>query len=157
MSVLPSYLDLKDKHGKSKFLQNIDELYLTPRLRTKNTAVFKTTNSVCPRMSVILQSKVPSILLLSVPCLLISQNIPLYSQRIIYAVSSRLFPSTTKSHFTYLLTPWSGFLLQKLIGLQIIKKFPAFYETTSFITTCLYSEPAPSSPYPHIQLPEDPS
>jgi hypothetical protein len=35
---------------------------------------------------------------------------------------------------TYLLTPWSRVLLEKLIGLQLVKKFPAFYGTRSFIT-----------------------
>jgi hypothetical protein len=28
--------------------------------------------------------------------------------------------------FTYLLTPWSRVLLEKLTGLQLVKKFPAF-------------------------------
>jgi len=36
---------------------------------------------------------------------------------------------------TYLLNPWSGFLLEKLTGSQLVKKFPAFYETRMFITT----------------------
>jgi hypothetical protein len=35
---------------------------------------------------------------------------------------------------TYLLTPWCRVLLEKLIGLQLVKKFPAFYGTRSFIT-----------------------
>ena len=30
---------------------------------------------------------------------------------------------------TYLLTPWSTVLLEKLTGFQLIKKFPAFYGT----------------------------
>jgi len=34
----------------------------------------------------------------------------------------------------YLLTPWSRFLLYKLTGLQLVKKFPAFYGTRRFIT-----------------------
>jgi len=29
--------------------------------------------------------------------------------------------------FTYLLTPWSRVLLEKLASLQLVKKFPAFY------------------------------
>ena len=33
-----------------------------------------------------------------------------------------------------LLTPWSRVLLEKLTGLQLIKKFPAFYGTRMFIT-----------------------
>jgi hypothetical protein len=32
------------------------------------------------------------------------------------------------------LTPWSRFLLEKLTGLQPVKKFPAFYGTRRFIT-----------------------
>jgi hypothetical protein len=31
--------------------------------------------------------------------------------------------------FTYLLTPWSRVLPEKLTGLQQVKKFPAFYGT----------------------------
>ena len=58
MTLLPSYLELKDKDGKSKFLQNFDEFYLTLRSLTTYKAVFRRTISVCLRMSVILQSKV---------------------------------------------------------------------------------------------------
>ena len=36
--------------------------------------------------------------------------------------------------FNYLLTPWSRVLLEKLTGLQLVKKFPAFYGTRRFIT-----------------------
>jgi hypothetical protein len=35
----------------------------------------------------------------------------------------------------YLLTPWSTAPLEKLTGLQLIKKLPAFYGTQKFITT----------------------
>jgi hypothetical protein len=59
---------------------------------------------------------------------------------------------------TYLLTPWSRVLLEKLTGFQLVKKFPAFYGTRRFITaTCPHPEPSWSSPHPHILLPEDPS
>ena len=34
---------------------------------------------------------------------------------------------------TYLLTPWSRVLLQRLTGSRLVKKFPAFYETRNFI------------------------
>jgi hypothetical protein len=37
--------------------------------------------------------------------------------------------------FSYLLTPYSRVLLEKLTGLQQVKKFPAFYRTRRFITT----------------------
>ena len=33
-----------------------------------------------------------------------------------------------------LLTPWCRVLLEKLTGLQLVKKFPAFYGTRRFIT-----------------------
>ena len=35
---------------------------------------------------------------------------------------------------TYLLTPWCSVLLEKLTGLQLVKKFPAFHGTRKFIT-----------------------
>jgi hypothetical protein len=36
--------------------------------------------------------------------------------------------------FSYLLTPWSTVLLEKLTGFQLVKKFPTFYVTRRFIT-----------------------
>jgi len=41
-------------------------------------------------------------------------------------------PNITK--VTYLLTPWCRVLLEKLTGLQLVKKFPAFYGTRRYIT-----------------------
>jgi hypothetical protein len=35
---------------------------------------------------------------------------------------------------TYLLTPWSRVLLEKLTGLELVKKFPAFYGIRRFLT-----------------------
>ena len=35
---------------------------------------------------------------------------------------------------TYLLTPWCRVLLEQLTGLQLVKKFPAFHGTRTFIT-----------------------
>jgi len=35
---------------------------------------------------------------------------------------------------TYLITPWSRILLQKLTGSQLVKKFPSFHGTRRFIT-----------------------
>jgi len=35
---------------------------------------------------------------------------------------------------TYILTPWCRHLLEKLTGLQLVKKFPAFHGTRMFIT-----------------------
>jgi hypothetical protein len=37
-------------------------------------------------------------------------------------------------HTNYLLTPWCRVLLEQLIGLQLVKKFPAFHGTRMFIT-----------------------
>jgi len=42
------------------------------------------------------------------------------------------FRNTTKR--TYLFTPWSRVLLEKLTGFQLVKKFPTFYDTRKFIT-----------------------
>ena len=39
----------------------------------------------------------------------------------------------TTAHI-YLLSPWCRVLLEKLTGLQLVKKFPAFYGTRRFIT-----------------------
>jgi len=35
---------------------------------------------------------------------------------------------------TYLFTPWCRVILEKLTGLQLVKKFPAFHGTRRFIT-----------------------
>ena len=41
----------------------------------------------------------------------------------------------TKAYLlTYLLTPWCRVLLEKLTGLQLVKKFPALHRTRRFIT-----------------------
>ena len=37
-------------------------------------------------------------------------------------------------YYPYLLTPWCRVLLEKLTGLQLVKKFPTFYGTLRFIT-----------------------
>ena len=37
-------------------------------------------------------------------------------------------------NYTYLLIPWCRVLLEKLTGLQLVKKFPAFHGTPRFIT-----------------------
>ena len=39
-----------------------------------------------------------------------------------------------KGHLTYLLTPWCRVLLEKLTGLQLVKKLPAFHKPRRFIT-----------------------
>ena len=57
---------------------------------------------------------------------------------------------------TYLLTPWCRVLLEKLTGLQLVKKFPAFHGTRRFITALtsvrhvsLYWASPIQSIYPH--------
>jgi len=64
---------------------------------------------------------------------------------------------------TYLFTPWSRVLLEKLTSSQLVKKFPALYGSRRFIphlqepATYPIPEPDQSSPCPFIPLPEDPS
>ena len=64
---------------------------------------------------------------------------------------------------TYLLTPWSRVLLEKLTGFQPVKKFPAFYGTRRFITAFTRAHHLSLSWASSIQsipphpLPEDPS
>ena len=39
-----------------------------------------------------------------------------------------------EQRLTYLLTPWCRVLLERLTGLQLVRKFPAFHGTRRFIT-----------------------
>jgi hypothetical protein len=71
---------------------------------------------------------------------------------------------TTGGLFTYLLTPCSTVLLEKLTGLQQVKKFPVFYGTRKFITAFtrahylfLFLASLIQTITPHIPLPEDSS
>ena len=65
-------------------------------------------------------------------------------------------PTQRLSRPPYLLTPWCRVLLEKLTGLQLDKKFPAFYVTRRFITALTsvrhlslsWASPI-QSPYPH--------
>jgi hypothetical protein len=64
---------------------------------------------------------------------------------------------------TYIRTPWSTVLLEKVTGLQVVKKFPAFYGNRRFITAFTSALHLPLScansiqSIPHIPLPGDPS
>ena len=64
---------------------------------------------------------------------------------------------------SYLLTPWSRVLLEKLTGFQLVKKFPAFYGTLRFITTVTSARQLSlllaslMKSIPHILHTEDPS
>ena len=63
----------------------------------------------------------------------------------------------------YLLTRWSRVILEKLTGSELVKKFPHFMDPEGSLphsqvpAICPYPEPARSSPYPHVPLPDDPS
>ena len=43
------------------------------------------------------------------------------------------------TNITYLITPWSRDLLEKLTSSQLVKKFPSFYGTLRFITTFIHA------------------
>ena len=51
-----------------------------------------------------------------------------------YEITTIVYKHYIISLLTYLLTPCSRVLLEKLTGLQLVKKFPAFYATRRFIT-----------------------
>jgi len=48
--------------------------------------------------------------------------------------SPLLYRIVLQSVYTYLLTPWCRVLLEKLTGLQLVKKFPAFHGIRRFTT-----------------------
>jgi len=50
------------------------------------------------------------------------------------SITRRPWPTGGCCAIVNLLTPWSRVLLEKLTGLQLVKKFPAFYGTRWFIT-----------------------
>ena len=56
------------------------------------------------------------------------------SQRLLTYFFTYFFTYLLTYLLIYLLTPWCRFLLEKLAGLQIVKKFPAFHGTRKFIT-----------------------
>ena len=79
---------------------------------------------------------------------------------------------------TYLVTPWTKVLLEKLTSSQVVKKFPSFYVTPRFITAftsppsfqflsqidtihvpTIFPIPKPDryNPRPHTPIPEDQS
>ena len=62
-----------------------------------------------------------------------SPRVSLYLE--IASISGTECPDTKTTYLlTYLLTPWCRVLLEKLTGLQLVKKFPAFHGTRRFIT-----------------------
>ena len=88
----------------------------------------------------------------NIKCIKITPNV-LWFMDVILLHRGRQNVSATH---TYLLTPWCRVLLEKLTGLQLVKKFPAFYGTRRFITV-LTSVRHLSSPHTHIPPPGDPS
>ena len=56
------------------------------------------------------------------------------NKTLITCVLTLLHTVLTTYTFISILTPWCRVLLEKLTGLQLVKKFPAFYETRKFIT-----------------------
>ena len=81
---------------------------------------------------------------LHIPCLAVfqSENIKGRVVEVLHYALFRLLPVLnlslpllpTPPPPPYLLTPWCRVLLEKLTGLQLVKKFPAFYGTRRFIT-----------------------
>ena len=65
-----------------------------------------------------------------------------------------IYVSISLCTLTYLFTPWSSVLLEKLTRSRLVKKFTAFYGTRRFITAfaraanCTYPEPDQYSPRP---------
>ena len=51
--------------------------------------------------------------------------------------------------WTYLLTPWCRVLLEKLTGLQLVKKFPTFYGTLTSVRYLSLSWANPTQSSPH--------
>ena len=49
-------------------------------------------------------------------------------------ISFKIYTYVLTYLLIYLLTPWSKALLEKLVGSQLVKKFPALYVTRRFIT-----------------------
>ena len=45
-----------------------------------------------------------------------------------------VYSDILQQYINYLLTPWCRVLLEKLTGLQLVKKFPAFLGTRRFLT-----------------------
>ena len=72
-------------------------------------------------------------------CLKYQVSLPKFYLHLSLYVTHVLHPMTfnliARLIYIYLLTPWCRVLLEKLTGLQLVKKFPAFHGTRRFITT----------------------
>ena len=65
-------------------------------------------------------------------CRVDNTNTDAYIYNLFFALARISRPVTYL--LTYLLTPWCRVLLEKLTGLQLVKKFPAFHGYPRFIT-----------------------
>ena len=78
-----------------------------------------------------------------------------------YKLQGHIQPCTLQ--YTYLLTPCSRVLLEKLTGSAASQEIPRIFGTRRFIpysqvlATCPCPEPTPFSPHDSLPIPEDPS
>jgi hypothetical protein len=85
-----------------------------------------------------------------------------YLERSLTHSLTHSLPHSLTPSLTHSLTPHSTVLLEKLTGLQLVKKFPTFYVIRRFITAITkahhlsLSWASPIQSKPHIQLPKDP-
>ena len=108
-----------------------------PRI-SRNPKVHYRTHKRPPTLSILGQpspAHIPTSHLLEIHPNIINPSTPRSPQ---WSPSLR-FPQQDPIHpslltHTYLLTPWCRVLLEKLTGLQLVKKFPAFHGTRMFIT-----------------------
>ena len=64
-----------------------------------------------------------------------SRRVPAGTMKTEYTEQNIFYVTSYNIHsYCYLLTPWCRVLLEKLTGLQLVKKFPAFHGTRRFIT-----------------------
>jgi hypothetical protein len=62
------------------------------------------------------------------------QTAPVQQTVMTLDVTERSVWTLVRLNLTYLLTPWCRILLEKLTGLPLVRKFPAFHGTRRFIT-----------------------
>ena len=123
-------------------IQEADKSLARPRRKQTNISVRmvwisfgalpcrKKKNLMTTRVSMLLKSRASLTCLRA--CFLPGRAEDLSEPRYSYLLTY-LFTCVTYS-LTYLLTPWSTVLLEKLIGSQLVKEFPTFYWTRRFIT-----------------------
>jgi hypothetical protein len=97
--------------------------------KTRLTVTLSTTNPTrrCPESSPSLRRYRPA------NCLSCDTALNLHSCVRLFLASIGIAPWMIDNLYL-LLIPWSGVLLENVTGLQLVKKFPAFYGTRRFIT-----------------------